>query len=236
MAIRETLDNAINLYKNYLNAQRTVAAGYDYCNVDHNAEEKAAQEKHDITIKGMVGELKANGFYTKDDLAKALLAEGIYDINLDLVQTPYLNGNEKNPLYAKEYAGFGFDDVRAVDALLSLLPNGAGTEYNELTKNRRAAREQELNLEREERDLDKKIRDKFSGIGYMFGWSANKDEICYGDIEDRVAVKRDFYNAVRDTEGDERYKAVIRWYDGLESHKNLRVYVEDKDREFWSKR
>lgn len=236
MAIRETLDNAIKLYRDYLNAQRTASAGYDYFNVDHKAEEKAAQEAHDIAIKGMVDELKRNGFYTKDDLAKAFLADGIYDTDLDLVQTPYLDDNKKNPLYAKEYAGFGFDDVYAVDALFSLLPNGVGTEYNELTKNRRAAREMELKLEREERDIDNKIRDIFKDIGYMFGWSANKDEICYGDIDKRVTAKRDFYNAVKDAEGDERYKAVIRWYDGLESHDGLRVYVEDKDRDFWSKR
>lgn len=236
MAIRETLDKAISLYKNYLNAQRTAAAGYDYSNVDHKAEEKAAEKAHDIAIKGMVDELKHNGFFTKDDLAKAFLDEGIYDINLDLVQTPYLNGNERNPLYAKDFAGFGFDDVYAVDALFSLLPNGIGTDYNELTKNRRAAREQELSLEREERDLDRKISYKFNGIGYVFGWSPLNEDICYGDIEDRVAVKRDFYNAVEDAHDDERYKAVIRWYDGLKSHKNLRVFVEDRDREFWSKR
>lgn len=236
MTIRETLDKAISLYKNYLNLQRTASSNYDYSNVDHKAEEKAVGEAYNIAIKGMINELKHNGFFTKDDLAKAFLAEGIYDINLDLIQTPYRNGNERNPLYAREFEGFRFDDVYAVAILFDLLPSGVGTDYNKFTKNRRAAKEHERSLEKEEHDLDRKISYAFNGIGYVFGWRPLEEDICYGDIEDRVAVKRDFYNAVKDAHGDERYKAVIRWYDGLKSHKNLRVYIEDRDRGFWVKR
>lgn len=249
----EKLSVAIDLYRRVLYAQRRAEAGYDYSNVDHEAEE-AAIPNYDEAI---YAELKLHNLDTSEKLAASFLADGVDRARLDLIQTPYFEkpvsecspdqighynyGKNawtqiSNPDYGKAVAGIGFDDVYAINYFFGLLRKNDNdvegrsfADYNE-----KSVIGWKLSKDREQR-----INDRLEYINKVFGditkndfWRDAKRPFNWTYIGMIDILSKSLYDAAEKAEGkdyQDRRNILIDWYfDNAEGNSdvNWRYYVK----------
>lgn len=182
MAIRETytyddFKGVLSVYNKLLSLSRSVAAGYDSSNVDHQAEEEALAREEKLIEKQLWEELfkiDIKGFWA---LEEALYKMGITRYTIFQCQETHIldeNGYLiENKNYAKKIGcGFTFDDCYCLKHLLkthSMEWPPFDNEYNKYQERRKAIQEQCSNYGKLVESLNKTLSfaDKISDIrGY----------------------------------------------------------------------